>query len=174
MNLLCKYDSFLELSHLDEKGARFELRSIFRRDFESNTIYFLHVPLSPMPGEAENLERVFEHLISYDPGKNRFREFDRGRSKLLHWVLPHVDSAQASADCLLGHNFDVFQIDEKGATKAYVLNHHKKYLVVLEKQRKSQSFFLVTAFPLSDDRRYKEILNKMKRGQVLKRQKAPR
>ncbi len=146
-NLSKAYADLLDIGYLPEQARRKSLRGIFDRDFQQGqTLSMRGKPVYPLPHAAPvDLDPVFWHLISCTvPGDKTKRDYESERACRLHWVKPHLE--ETVPDPLL-----VFETDEGGEDRLYILNKKEKYLVVLNPLRKVEGYYLLTAYHLGDD-----------------------
>jgi len=159
-NLLITYNRLLELAHLPEYQRQASLGGVFRRDFEINAadLAFRTQRVYPIPGEADNLKRLFKHLttVVVDHATKR-REYEAERSERLHWVRVHIlEQVQIPKPCL------IFFSDDPEGERLYLFNEAERYVVILQPLRKVNAFYLLTAYRL-EPRNLKKIKNKYKR-----------
>lgn len=171
LNLVKIYPQLLEILHLKEDERKKSLDGIYRRDIVNNTDFkFRSKQIYPIKADGEiDMERQFIHLTSKeieekDEIRNTIfkrRVFDRDRSERLHWINHHVHEKTKS-------NINVFTVVERDmrkrtdVTKTYIYDHVKKYVVVLEHQKKD-SYYLLTAYFLNEKYAEKQMKNKMKK-----------
>lgn len=170
-NLLKKYPELLEILHLNEADRKKSLMGIYKRDIENNPDFkFREKQIYPIKSDGEaDMGRQFMHLTCEEiqeedeaghllPCK---RIFEKDRSQRLHWINHHVKELSYA-------NLDVFSVTERDTrkrcdiTKTYIYDKKRKYVIVLECQRKG-SYYLLTAYHLNKDYAEKAINKKMKK-----------
>jgi len=157
-NLIIRYNQLLELAYLTPAQRTVSLGGVFRRDFEEKAaeLAFRSQRVYPIPGEEDNLKRLFRHLttvvVDHATGK---REYEAERSERLHWVRVHI-LEQITTPCL------VFYAEDPEGERLYIFNEAERYVVVLQPLRKVDAFYLLTAYRL-EPRNMKKIKNKYRR-----------
>jgi hypothetical protein len=160
-NLLKNYPDLLEIDHLNERDRSVSLKRIFSRDFEKKEKKFRNGTIRPIPSKKDKMEILFKHLTTKKIyGRNdRKRSFDRDRAIRLHWVRPHICEN-------IPEELKIFSVEEKVrgsyATRTYIYNRKEQYVVILEPYRKTDDYYLITAYYLQS-RNVRKIENKMKR-----------
>jgi hypothetical protein len=141
LNLLIKYNNYLDILGLSERDRNKSLKGVFDRDFtNSQPIYFNGRKVIPCPQEgAIEFETLFRHLttvkIDYKTGK---REFDKERSKRLHWVKYHIDQKKQN-------NVLLFSVKEPEGLRTYLYDEDENYVIVLEPRVNANVYFLLSA-----------------------------
>lgn len=141
LNLLKKYNEHLDILGLSEQERNKSLKGVFDRDFTNNQpIHFNGRKVIPCPQDGViEMETLFRHLttvkIDYNTGQ---REFEKERSKRLHWVKYHIDQKKQS-------NMLLFTVKEPEGLRTYLYDEDEKYVIVLEPRVSSNIYFLLSA-----------------------------
>lgn len=141
LNLLKKYNEHLDILGLSEQGRNTSLKGVFDRDFANNQpIHFNGRKVIPCPENGTiEMATLFRHLttvkIDYQTGK---REFDKERSKRLHWVKYHIDGKKQD-------NMMFFTVKEPEGLRTYLYDVHESYVIVLEPRVNRNVYFLLSA-----------------------------
>lgn len=145
LNLLKKYNEFLDLVALSVSKRVSSLKGIFKRDFIDNTpIIFKGKPVSPTPIDGEiKMDTLFAHLTTVIVDKaTRHREYENDRSLRLHWVRFHID-------CKKTDDVLHFSVQEPEGIRTYIYDIVEKYVVILEPLRSRNAYYLLTAYHLT-------------------------
>lgn len=79
------------------------------------------------------------------------------RSQRLHWIRFHIE--QKKKDDML-----IFSVDEPQGIRTYIYDIVEKYVIVLEPDRKYDSYYLLTAYHLEGkDEKRNKILSKYRK-----------
>lgn len=169
LNLLKRYNTYLELSHFTEVQRTTSLRGIFDRDIANNERFqFRTKIIRPLKKEGEiDMETLFSHLTKKSEeitGENSTRIktrniFDIDRSKRLHWIWHHIQEIK--------ENLLVFSCEERKGSKnviiTYIFDDEENYVIVLEPQRSKQDYYLLSAYYLNEEWARKNIRKKWKK-----------
>lgn len=165
-NLIKKYPDLLELAQYTESQRNKSLYNIYKRDIEDCDLFF-RIKGRIYPTKSESSEDTFlthfAHLTTKEyeeedekGNKEIKRSFDIDRSCRLHWVKIHIE--EAVKDTAL----EVFSYQDRQSIRTYIYNREKKYIVILEPQRKPDSYYLITAYYLNEKKSIKQIEKKCK------------
>lgn len=164
LNLLKEYSDLLELVHLDENGRTKSLKGIFKRDIEDNSNFKFENkiirPLAKSDG-ASSMEILFTHLTTEVDYSHEFKKriFELDRSKRLHWLKFHLEKSST----LKVHVFSIVdRINGRNYKRTYIYNKEEKYVIILELQRSSIDYYLITAYYLNKKEGVKQIEQKLK------------
>jgi len=169
VNLLKRYNDFLEVIHLNEAQRTISLRAVFDRDIANNTAFhFREKVIRPLKKDGQiDMDTLFGHLTkkteeSIDEAGNKVKSrtvFDLDRSKRLHWIWHHMQEKEA--------NLQVFSClerkDGKDVIHTYIFDSNESYVIVLEPQRSKQDYYLLSAYYLNEDWAKKNMKKKWKR-----------
>lgn len=165
LNLIKKYPELLELSSYNERDRTECLRKIYNRDVEEYELLFRGCKIYPTKHENDGstFATHFAHMTTKefveidDNGKEtKKRSFDIFRSERLHWVKQHIEEATKEQQIVVFSN-NYPQI------RTYIWNQKEKYVVILEPQRKPNSYYLLTAYYLNDKKGIKQMESKYKK-----------
>lgn len=166
-NLLKRYPQLLDFTGMNELSRKASLRAIFDRDITNNISFsFREKRIYPTKADGElDLDREFHHLTTAESEKGcMHRTYDPFRSERLHWIKPHLEESISD-----GSNILIFSIIERNKQKridivrTYVYNKTKKYVIVLEPQKRSgNSYYLLSAYYLNKDYGEKQLDKKYK------------
>jgi hypothetical protein len=85
------------------------------------------------------METLFRHLttvkIDYKTGQ---REYEKERSKRLHWVKHHIDGKKPN-------NMLFFTVKESEGLRTYLYDEEEKYVIVFEPRVNKNVYFLLSA-----------------------------
>lgn len=173
-NTLKKYNDLLELNHYSEGERTASLKDIFDRDIKNNTSFkFRKKTIRPIKIDGEPaLETLFQHLtcssthIKIEDGKSykSRKDFDIKRSERLHWIWHHIQEKE---------NIKVFSVKDRvkgrNVVRTYLFDEAEKYVIVLEPYRKTNDYYLLTAYylekrkggPKTIRKKYKRRLDKV-------------
>jgi len=165
LNLLKKYNQFLELNDFNYSQRKSSLLGVFNRDIANNPNFRFRLKrINPTPKDnAISMDTLFDHLTrGEDDHETKSREFEIDRSKRLHWIKYHVEEKKQ-------HNMFVFSVEEPKGLRTYIYDKDEKYVIVLEPLRKVNEYYLLSAFYVKgkDDARdkymkkYKRKLNEV-------------
>jgi len=146
-NLLKEYPDLLELDYMNERDRNESLRKIFSRDFEKHENKFRGNIIRPIPSKKDKMELLFKHLTTRKiHGRNdRKRAYDRDRAVRLHWVRPHIEEN-------IPDELHIFSVEQKVGSsysvRTYIYNRKEQYVVILEPFRKTDDYYLITAYYL--------------------------
>jgi hypothetical protein len=141
LNLLKSYNGHLDILALSEQERNRSLKGIFDRDFtNSQPIHFNGRQVIPCPQDGViEMETLFRHLttvkIDYKTGQ---REYEKERSKRLHWVKYHIDGKKQN-------NMMLFTVKEPEGLRTYFYDEDEKYVIVLEPRINKNVYFLLSA-----------------------------
>ena len=141
LNLLKRYNGHLDILGLSEQERNKSLKGIFDRDFSnSQPIHFNGRQVIPCPQDgAIEMETLFRHLttvkIDYKTGQ---REYEKERSKRLHWVKHHIDGKKPN-------NMLFFTVKEPEGLRTYLYDEEEKYVIVFEPKVNKNIYFLLSA-----------------------------
>lgn len=158
-NLIKKYNALLELDGLDVRARTNSLTGVFRRDFIDSPLLFRGNVVEPTPKEGKNtMDVLFDHLTKKDYENSGHREYDRDRSMRLHWVKHHISEQSPT-------NIDIFSVYDPSGIRTYIFDRAESYVVVLEPKNRQgeKSYYLITAYYISEKGSYKKIERKAKR-----------
>jgi hypothetical protein len=165
LNLLKKYNELLELLQFSERQRDVSLRGIFNRDIVENSDFkFRGKLIRPFKQDGVSaLETLFSHLTRKTDEKEKNVKsrsvFDMKRSERLHWIWHHVQEIEQIK--IFSHKD---RKDGKNVIRTYLFDEVENYVVVLEPYRKTNDYYLLSAYYLES--RYngpKRIKNKYKR-----------
>jgi hypothetical protein len=173
-NLLKKYPELLDILHLTPHERTISLKGVFRRDIKDNNSFkFRHKVIRPIKGEEPEMQLMFRHLTTEeveevdDSGRKiKKRLFEIDRSRRLHWIRHHIEENKNT-------NMEFFSVEERidGRIKirTYIYDIDEKYVIILEPQRSSMDYYLITAYYLNKAWAVKQMKKKMKKrfGEVL-------
>lgn len=137
---------------------RSSLKGVFNRDIANNPhFHFREKPINPTPKDGEiPMETLFTHLTTITTDKQtKKREYDHDRSVRLHWIKHHIDEKKKN-DML------IFSSKDKAGGRTYIYDRREFYVIVLEPLRKTDEYYLLTAYHLKGRDRFK-IEKKYKR-----------
>lgn len=178
INILKQYSDLLEILHLPMVARVQSLRGIFDRDIANNIGFaFRGKSIYPIKTDGElDMDREFRHLTTVeiqekdDDGvlQPKKRVFEADRSMRLHWVRHHIEERTP-------HNIIAFTVTERdqkkreNITKTYLYDKQQNYVIVLECQRNSTAYYLLTAYHLNrvEGKKKIEKLLKKKQPEVL-------
>ena len=138
------YNQLLDLLSLGEKERITSLKGVFNRDFKNNTLTFQQRIVYPTPKENGEIpmDTLFRHLTTVMTDKvTRTREFEMDRSIRLHWVRFHLNQNKTS-------NMLLFSVKEPEGIRTYYYDSDEKYVIILEPLRKTDAYYLITAYYL--------------------------
>jgi hypothetical protein len=141
LNLLKKYNEHLDILGLSEQGRTNSLKGVFDRDFTNNQpIHFNGRQVIPCPQDGSiEMTTLFRHLttvkMDYTTGQ---REFEKERSKRLHWVKYHIDGKKQN-------NMLLFTVKEPDGLRTYLYDEDENYVIVLEPRVNRNVYFLLSA-----------------------------
>jgi hypothetical protein len=169
VNLLKRYNDFLELIHLNEAQRTLSLRRVFDRDIASNTAFlFRKKVIRPLKKEGEiDMDRLFGHLtkkteeIADEGGRKQKSRtvFDFERSKRLHWIWHHIQEKESELSI-----FSCLERKEgKDVIHTYIFDSNEDYVIVLQPQRSALDYYLLTAYYLNEDWAKKNMRKKWER-----------
>lgn len=163
-NLLKKYPDLLELASYNTHDRNECLRKIYKRDIEEYDLFFRNARIYPTKNESDEttFDTHFAHLTTKEfeetnelGGTEKKRSFDMFRSVRLHWVKTHIEEETNEADILVFSN-------DYPRVRTYIWNKKEKYVVILEPQRKSNCYYLLTAYYLYEKKSLKQMESKYK------------
>lgn len=141
LNLLKNYNQFLDILGLPEHQRNASLKGVFDKYFTDNQpINFNGRQVVPCPKDGViEMVTLFRHLttIKVDPLTGK-REYEKERSKRLHWVRHHLDSKKKN-------NMLLFSVKEPDGLRTYLYDEDEKYVVVLEPRKHKNEYFLLSA-----------------------------
>jgi len=169
-NLYKKYPELLEIGHYSEKDRNNSLKSVFLRDIENNsTLNFRAKKIYPIKGEEPSMQILYRHLTTVEieeedeQGKKfKRRIFELDRSVRLHWIKYHLEELKKT-------KIEVFSVEERDTDKrkdiirTYIYDIEQKYVIVLEPQRTSTSYYLLSAHYLNKEYGTKKMDKKLKK-----------
>ena len=164
INLLKKYSDLLELTHFNEQQRTESLLRIFNRDIAENVDFkFLTKQIRPIKNEdgKSSMDTLFYHLTTREPkdAVNKHRDFDMLRSLRLHWIKHNISRSPVT-------NIDIFSCEErtngKDRIRTYILDTQQNYVIILEPQDSKLDYYLLTAYPITENWGMKQILKKKK------------
>jgi hypothetical protein len=141
LNLLKRYNDHLDILGLSEPERKKSLKNVFDRDFtNSQPIHFNGRQVIPCPQDGViEMETLFRHLttvkIDYKTGQ---REYEKERSKRLHWVKHHIDGKKPN-------NMLFFTVKESEGLRTYLYDEEEKYVIVFEPRVNKNVYFLLSA-----------------------------
>jgi len=160
LNLLKRYNTLLELGHLNSFNRKKSLQGVFDRDISNNENFKFHgKQITPTPKDGEiKMSTLFTHLTTVisekDVGR---REFDMDRSIRLHWVRHHIEEKKKVGML-------IFSVQEPSGNRTYIFDVDESYVIVLEPLRKINAYYLLTAYYVKGkDAKRKKIQKKYKR-----------
>lgn len=171
MNLLKRYPDLLEILHLNDIERKKSLMGVYKRDIEDNPDFrFRGKQIYPVKSDGVvDMGRQFTHLtceeVEEEDESGRIfvkRIFEKDRSQRLHWIRHHVEEH-------IPASIEVFSIKERDSRKredvyrTYIYDVLHKYIIVLEVQRNTGSYYLLTAYYLNRDYAEKGLKKKMKK-----------
>jgi hypothetical protein len=155
LNQLKKYNQLLELNQFTERQRDMSLKGIFNRDIvENNNFIFRGKFIHPFKKDGEPaLETLFSHLTRReefvdDELGNKIRSrnvFDLKRSERLHWVWHHIQEKEKIK--IFSYND---RKDGKNVIRTYLFDEKENYVIVLEPYKKTNDYYLLTAYYLED------------------------
>lgn len=157
INQIKRYNELLEIIHFTERERIISLKGIFNRDIADNDkFHFRTKIIRPLKKEGvEDVESLFSHLTHQTEEEKDKRGviikkrsvFDYERSKRLHWIWYHIQEKNKN-------KIDVFsytdRINGRNVIRTYIYDFDEKYVIILQPQRSSVDYYLITAFFLSD------------------------
>lgn len=164
-NLLKKYPDLLELASYNTHDRNECLRKIYKRDIEEYDLFFRNARIYPTKNESDEttFNTHFAHLTTKEFEETnelgeivKKRSFDMFRSIRLHWVRAHIEEITNEPDILVFSN-------EYPHIRTYIWNKKEKYVVILEPQRKPNSYYLLTAYYLNEKKSIKQMESKYKK-----------
>lgn len=169
INLLKRYNEFLELLHFNEHQRTASLRGVFDRDIANNEKFlFRSKIIHPLRKEGEiDMETLFSHLtkktediIDENGKKIKARNiFDIDRSKRLHWIWHHIQEIKK--------DLHIFSCNErkngKDVIHTYIFDADEDYVIVLEPHRSQQDYYLLSAYYLNESWAKKSMRQKWKK-----------
>lgn len=164
-NLIKQYPELLELASYSEHDRNICLQKIYDRDIKDYILTFRGKRIYPTKHENDNptFATHFSHMTTKefnDTDENgnaiKKRSFDIKRSERLHWVKPHIEETTKDNDIV------VFSHDYP-KVRTYIWNKKEKYVVILEPQKKSGAYYLLTAYYLDEKRGVKQLENNYKK-----------
>lgn len=160
LNLIKKYNHFLDLISLNERQRMQSLWGVFNQDIVNHPNFnFRTKKIIPTPADgAIKMETLFTHLTTVIVDKGtRKREFDMSRSLRLHWIKFHIE--EQKQDEMLH-----FSVQEPEGIRTYIYDKIEKYVVVLEPLRDKNEYYLLSAYHLTGkDAPRDKIIKKYKR-----------
>jgi hypothetical protein len=156
-NLLKTYNTLLELDSLSETARIKSLEGIFKRDFIDSNMLFRGNIVAPTPKEGkETMAVLFDHLTKRDYEKNRHRDYDRDRSIRLHWIKHHISENSPN-------KIDIFSVNDPSGIRTYIFDKTESYVVILEPRKNKDSYYLITAYHISEKGDHEKMKRKSKR-----------
>lgn len=168
LNLIKVYPHLLDIIGFNEHERNESLKGVFRRDIENNVNFkFLTKTIRPIKKEGEiPMATLFSHLttreIIDEKGKRTgARSFEMARSQRLHWVKYHMDQRKTE-------KVDIFSFEDKIVGRGYVIRTYiydidAGYVIILEPQKSTLDYFLITAYHLDEPGGKKQIESKRKK-----------
>ena len=169
LNLPKIYHQLLEIVHLTEEQRTASLLGIFKRDIENNaSLRFRENKVFPVKGEEPAMQILFKHLtcqeITVEENSNTYKKrvFEMDRSVRLHWIRHHIEEQSPGS-------LEIFSVQERDQKKrkdiirTYIYDKVQKYIVVLEPQRKPNSYYLLTAYHVNRPEGVKSLEKKLKK-----------
>ncbi|MBS1516999.1 MAG: hypothetical protein JSS91_02840 [Bacteroidetes bacterium] len=157
-NLLKKYNELLNFDGKSDPEKIASLKRIFERDIKNNTNFkFRNKQINPVHTiDSIGIDILFDHLTTEIVSQEtRKREFEKERSLRLHWIKYHIE--ETKKECL-----EIFSVEENGRFKTYIFDKNENYVIILEKYRKKEEYYLLTAYYLRGGN-LRKIENKMRR-----------
>ncbi len=156
INQIKVYSDLLELSYMNEQQRTASLRKIFERDIENNDSFkFRGKCIRPIKIDGKPaLENLFHHLthssIDKKEGDRIFKSrsnFDIKRSERLHWIWHHVQEKEL---------IKIFSTEDrkngKDVIRTYLWDTEQNYTIVLEPFRKTEDYYLLSAYYLQKEK----------------------
>lgn len=170
-NHIKRYNQHLEITHFSPYQRDEELKSIFNRDIADNDNFvFRGKTIRPLKKEGQpSMDVLFDHLTresTYETDKNgkktkKRTAFDFERSKRLHWILHHIEERSKDVIEVFSHKD---RVKGKNVVRTYIYDKVEEYIVILEPQRSTTDYYLLTAYYLKKGLGGpKQIKNKLKR-----------
>lgn len=170
LNLLKKYNKLLELNSLSEHERDISLKGIFERDIVNNDRFiFREKKIRPIKSSdgTPALDTLFCHLTCksedvVDDNGNTYKSrniFDFKRSERLHWIWHHIQEREPSLKIFSTED----RIKGKTQIRTYLYNDKEKYVIVLQPYRKTNDYYLLSAYYLDEEYGVKNINKKYKR-----------
>lgn len=170
VNLTKRYNEYLDLMQFNEFQRTRSLRAIFDRDIADNDNFkFQTKVIRPLKREdVFDVESLFDHLtkksielIDSEGKKIKSRSlFDIERSKRLHWIWHHIQEKKKN-------DFEVFSCLErkkgKDVIQTYLLDVSENYVIVLEPQRSTLDYYLLSAYYIDEKWGRENMLKKIKK-----------
>lgn len=170
-NLIKKYPALLDLKGMDPYQRELSLKRIYERDIiDDEDNHFREKKIYPVKTDNEiDIERNFDHLTTGDiehtdrktGRKFTSREFEPDRSLRLHWIKTHLE--EGVDDLLIFSCSNRDRRKRKDVIRTLIYNRDKRYVIILEPQRTTQAYYLVTAYYLNKSYGKKEIEKMYKR-----------
>ncbi len=172
LNLLKRYNDFLELNHLNERERKTSLWRIFERDIIENTHFkFQEKQIRPIKSDGRaTYETLYSHLTNektfnkHDKNGKPIEQrtsFDFERSKRLHWIAHHI-ALKSQENLIIFSHKD--KVRGKRKIRTYLYDKKESYVIILEPQRSETDYYLLTAYYLSKEKGgKKQIVSKIKR-----------
>ena len=162
-NLIKIYNELLDLLVYSESQRTESLKRIFNRDIAENLGFaFRTKKINPTTAEGEDtMERFFRLLTTKITDKSiNKREFDKSRSKRLHWIKFHIEESKKD-------NMKVFSVQEPQGVRTYIYDVDEQYVIILEPMRNKEEYYLLTAYYMEGkdaarnkmDKKYKRRLD---------------
>jgi len=163
-NLIKQYPELLELASYTEQERNVCLKKIYDRDIQDYILTFRGKRIYPTKHENDSstFATHFSHMttkefVEIESGKEiKKRSFDIKRSERLHWVKTHIEETSKENDIVVFSN-------EYPKVRTYIWNKKEKYVVILEPQKKSNAYYLLTAYYLDEKRGVKQLENNYKK-----------
>lgn len=159
-NLLCKYNTLLDLNGLSTRDALNSCRQIFDRDINcEKQISFNSKNISPTPKDGIiTMETFFRHLTTVEVDKKtKKREYDIHRSRRIHWIRFHIDGKKKD-------NMLIYSVKEPKGYRTYIYDKDESYVIVLEPLRnKNEYYFLSAYYVRGKDKERNKFVKKYKR-----------
>lgn len=160
-NLTKSYNHLLEFLYVNHHQNIQSFRAVFNRDLGTSIpVIWRSLPVLPTPADGEDvMDRQFRHLTTViTDEQTRKREFEGERTVRIHWIRHHLE--ERTPQHLL-----IFKVIHEN--RIYILDKVEKYVVVMEPLRKTNAFYLLTAYKLLPAN-FKKIMKKYeKTGSVI-------
>jgi len=131
---------------------------VFRADFIDDKPLFRKVcVVFDSTKEDDEKPRAFHHLTTEEDKVTRKREFNIRRSERLSWIKPIIENC--SDETILIWEKEHFG-KKRISNRIYLFLEKQSYIVFLEE--KKNCFFLISAYPVNNSKKYLIEFNKYK------------
>lgn len=166
LNLIKRYPDLLELSQFNDFERRESLMRIFKRDIEDNSKFaFRGNMVRPTKKEGESsMQVLYNHLTTRNDedengNKLKSRSFEMHRSVRLHWIKFLIE--ESISDNILIFSYED-RVGRKDVIRTYIYDKGHEYVIILEPYKKTNDYYLLTAYYFSEKRGKKQMKSKYK------------